>query len=209
MSEASDKVSWVGIPYGALSPGRSLVVRCTRSSVRAGAAGTMVRHYGYATPHPGHGGPTSHVPRDRGMGRLNRGHRGGRRPPWPDPPSGHPSRLPGRGCGRPDARGFGVRKTVALKGALSETEQLRLRRAAEYCPVGQFFTKGALAIEDQVTCSAEHAPEAAASAAQVLQPPLPPSQPVPRVPSTGAIWSIPRSTPTAACCNTRARSSST
>ncbi|HEX9867706.1 MAG TPA: hypothetical protein VGC99_03755 [Candidatus Tectomicrobia bacterium] len=75
--------------------------------------------------------------------------------------------------GRPDARGFGVRKTIALKGPLSETEQLRLRRAAEYCPVGQLFTKGALAIEDQVICGAENAtPEAAVSAAQVLQPPL-------------------------------------
>jgi uncharacterized OsmC-like protein len=74
---------------------------------------------------------------------------------------------------RPDAKGFGVRKTIALKGSLSETEQLRLRRAAEYCPVGQLFTKGALAIEDQVTCSAQHtAPEAAVSTVQVLQPPL-------------------------------------
>jgi hypothetical protein len=74
---------------------------------------------------------------------------------------------------RPDARGFGVRKTIVLKGPLSETEQLRLRRAAEYCPVGQLFTKGALAIEDQVACSAQSAaPEAAVSAAQGLQPPL-------------------------------------
>ena len=74
---------------------------------------------------------------------------------------------------RPDARGFGVRKTVTLKGPLSETEQLRLRRAAEYCPVGQLFTKGALAIADQVTCSAQSAaPEAVGSAAQVFQPPL-------------------------------------
>ena len=72
---------------------------------------------------------------------------------------------------RPDVRGFGVRKTIALKGPLSDTEQLRLRRAAEYCPVGQLFSKGALAIEDQVTCSARNAaPEAAVSAAQVLQP---------------------------------------
>jgi hypothetical protein len=76
---------------------------------------------------------------------------------------------------QPDARGFGVRKTVALKGPLSETEQLRLRRAAEYCPVGQLFTKDALAIEDQVTGSVQRAaPEAAISAAQVLQPPLDP-----------------------------------
>jgi hypothetical protein len=75
--------------------------------------------------------------------------------------------------GRPDARGFGVRKTVTLKGPLSETEQLRLRRAAEYCPVGQLFTKGALALEDQVTCSAQNAaPEAADWAADVPQPPL-------------------------------------
>jgi uncharacterized OsmC-like protein len=74
---------------------------------------------------------------------------------------------------RSDARGFGVRKTVTLKGPLSETEQLRLRRAAEYCPVGQLFTKGALAIEDQVTGSAQSAaPEAEVSAAQVVQPPL-------------------------------------
>jgi uncharacterized OsmC-like protein len=71
----------------------------------------------------------------------------------------------------PDARGFGVRKTVTLKGPLSETQQLRLRRAAEYCPVGQIFTKGALAIEDQVVYSAESAAlEAAATSAQVLQP---------------------------------------
>jgi uncharacterized OsmC-like protein len=74
---------------------------------------------------------------------------------------------------RPDATGFGVRKRIALKGSLSETAQLRLRRASEYCPVGQLFTKGALAIEDQVTCSAQHAaPEAAVSAVQVLQPRL-------------------------------------
>jgi uncharacterized OsmC-like protein len=74
---------------------------------------------------------------------------------------------------RPEARGFGVRKTVALKGPLSETEQLRLRRAAEYCPVGQLLTKGALAIEDQVTSGAQNAAsEAAVSAAQGLQPPL-------------------------------------
>jgi len=75
--------------------------------------------------------------------------------------------------GRPDARGFGVRKTIVFKGPLSETEQLRLRRAAEYCPVGQLLTKGALAIEDQVIGSAQGAaPEAVMSATQVLQPPL-------------------------------------
>jgi hypothetical protein len=74
---------------------------------------------------------------------------------------------------RPDAGGFGVRKTVTLKGPLSETEQLRLRRAAEYCPVGQLFTKGALAIEDQMTCSAQSAaPGTAVSATHGFQPPL-------------------------------------
>jgi uncharacterized OsmC-like protein len=73
--------------------------------------------------------------------------------------------------GRLDARGCGVRKTVTLKGPLSGIEQLRLRRASEYCPVGQLFTKGALAIEDLVICSAQSAgPEVAVSAAQVLQP---------------------------------------
>ena len=72
---------------------------------------------------------------------------------------------------RPTASGFGVRKTVTLTGPLSQTAQLRLRRAAEYCPVGQLFTKGALAIEDQVAGSAQHAaPEAAVPAALVLQP---------------------------------------
>ena len=73
---------------------------------------------------------------------------------------------------RPDARGFGVRKTVTLKGPLSETEQLRLRRAAEYCPVGQLFTKGALTIEDQMTGSVRSAaPEATGSAVQGVHPP--------------------------------------
>ena len=73
-----------------------------------------------------------------------------------------------------DARGFGVRKTVTLHGALSETEQRRLHRAAEYCPVGQLLTKGALVIEDQVECCAEGAvPEMAVPSARVLQPSLP------------------------------------
>jgi hypothetical protein len=70
-----------------------------------------------------------------------------------------------------NARGFGLRKTVTLTGPLSETEQLRLRRAADYCPVGQLFTKGALVLEDQVTYSAENAaPEAITLSAQVPQP---------------------------------------
>jgi uncharacterized OsmC-like protein len=86
---------------------------------------------------------------------------------------------------RPDASGFGVRKTVALKGTLSDSERLRLRRAAEYCPVGQLFTKGALALEDQVTCRAQSAaPQALISAAQVLQPPPNPLPPCP----SGAVY---------------------
>jgi uncharacterized OsmC-like protein len=72
----------------------------------------------------------------------------------------------------PDARGFAVRKTVTLHGPLSETEQRRLQRAAEYCPVGQLFTKGALGLEDQVTCSAESAAPAAAAPSVWVLPPL-------------------------------------
>ena len=79
-----------------------------------------------------------------------------------------------------DVRGFGVRKTVTVSGPLSDTQHLRLRRAAEYCPVGQLFTKGALALEDQVIYSAESAsPEAAAQAAHGLSPSLGPCQPMP------------------------------
>lgn len=52
--------------------------------------------------------------------------------------------------GLPSAPGFGVRKVITLKGHLSETEQLRLRRAAEYCPVGQALTKGSVEIEDEI-----------------------------------------------------------
>jgi len=76
---------------------------------------------------------------------------------------------------RPDARGFGVRKTITLPGPLSATEQLRLRRAAEYCPVGQLFTKGALVLADQVTYSAV----SAAPAAWVPQPSSGPPPPLP------------------------------
>jgi hypothetical protein len=73
----------------------------------------------------------------------------------------------------PDAHGFGVRKTVTLQGPLSDTQQLRLRRAAEYCPVGQLFTKGAMALEDQVIGSAAStAPAVAAQVPRVLQPTL-------------------------------------
>jgi hypothetical protein len=75
-----------------------------------------------------------------------------------------------------DVRGFGVRKTVILYGALSATEQHRLQRAAEYCPVGQLFTKGALMVEDQVACDAEYTtiPEVMASATAVPSLSLPP-----------------------------------
>jgi len=72
-----------------------------------------------------------------------------------------------------DTPGFGVRKTVTLYGSLSETEQRRLHRAAEYCPVGQLFTKGAMVLEDQVECRADRAAsEAAVPAARVLQLPI-------------------------------------
>jgi uncharacterized OsmC-like protein len=80
----------------------------------------------------------------------------------------------------PDGCGFGVRKTVTLCGAFSDTQHLRLRRAAEYCPVGQLFTKGALALEDQVVSSTERVtPEAAAQVAGGLRPSLAPLPPVP------------------------------
>lgn len=50
----------------------------------------------------------------------------------------------------PGSAGFGVRKKLILKGQLSETEIVRLRRAANYCPVDQLFTKGALEVEDHI-----------------------------------------------------------
>ena len=53
----------------------------------------------------------------------------------------------------PDSIGFGVREVVTLEGQLSETERLRLQRAAEYCPVGQALTKGSVEIEDEVRWS--------------------------------------------------------
>ncbi len=71
----------------------------------------------------------------------------------------------------PPVPGFGVRKTLTLYGPLSDTEQRRLHRAAEYCPVGQLFTKGALMIEDQVEYRAEHAvPAVAGPSVRELQP---------------------------------------
>ncbi len=44
----------------------------------------------------------------------------------------------------PNAIGFAVREVVTLRGQLSETERLRLQRAAQYCPVGQSLTKGSI-----------------------------------------------------------------
>lgn len=44
--------------------------------------------------------------------------------------------------------GFGVRETVRLKGNLSETERVRLDRAARFCPVGQALTKGSMQFAD-------------------------------------------------------------
>ena len=80
---------------------------------------------------------------------------------------------------RPHIPGFGVRKTITLHGPLSDTEQRRLRRAAEYCPVGQLFTKGALVIEDQVEYRAERAvPTMAGPSARVPQPSLDTPQPL-------------------------------
>ncbi len=58
--------------------------------------------------------------------------------------------------------GFGVRKTLTLSGRFSETEQLRLRRASEYCPVGQVLMKGAVAITDEVVAAGEGLPVPAA-----------------------------------------------
>ncbi len=49
--------------------------------------------------------------------------------------------------------GFGVRELVTLKGNLSDTERLRLERAARFCPVGQALTKGSIAVEDEVQWS--------------------------------------------------------
>jgi hypothetical protein len=53
----------------------------------------------------------------------------------------------------PNAIGFAVREVVTLTGQLSETERLRLQRAAQYCPVGQSLTKGSMEIQDEVQWS--------------------------------------------------------
>src|SRR5262249_2402390 len=66
-----------------------------------------------------------------------------------------------------------------LHGPLSDTQQLRLRRAAEYCPVGQLFTKGAMALDDQVIYSVESAALEVASSAWTRQPSPKTHPPVP------------------------------
>ena len=50
----------------------------------------------------------------------------------------------------PHTPGFGVREWVTLKGRLSESERVRLKRAARFCPVGQVLNRGALDVEDHV-----------------------------------------------------------
>lgn len=49
--------------------------------------------------------------------------------------------------GRPRS---GVRKTITVTGPLGEEHLVRLRRAADFCPVGQYFTKRVTTIEDHV-----------------------------------------------------------
>jgi hypothetical protein len=65
----------------------------------------------------------------------------------------------------PGGIGFGVRELVTLKGRLSDPERVRLQRAAQYCPVGQALTKGAMEVEDVVQWDAGEATAFPASAA--------------------------------------------
>ena len=51
---------------------------------------------------------------------------------------------------RPQTIGFGIKKSITLQGIISESEKVRLERAAAYCPVGQAFTKGSISIADEV-----------------------------------------------------------
>ena len=44
--------------------------------------------------------------------------------------------------------GFSVDETVTLTGDISESEIIRLQRAAHFCPVGQALTKGSMVIQD-------------------------------------------------------------
>ncbi len=69
----------------------------------------------------------------------------------------------------PQSIGFGVREVVTLKGQISETERVRLQRAAQYCPVGQALTKGSMEIEDEVQWSSGEA-TVASPAPEGLQP---------------------------------------
>ena len=54
---------------------------------------------------------------------------------------------------RAGSMGFGVREVVTLKGNISESERVRLQRAARFCPVGQALTKGSIVVEDEVQWS--------------------------------------------------------
>lgn len=56
-----------------------------------------------------------------------------------------------------NAIGFGVREVVTLKGPISESQRVRLQRAAQFCPVGQALTKGSMQIEDEVRWSSGEA----------------------------------------------------
>ena len=51
---------------------------------------------------------------------------------------------------RPQTIGFGIKKSITLQGIISESEKVRLERAAAYCPVGQALTKGSISIADEV-----------------------------------------------------------
>ena len=48
----------------------------------------------------------------------------------------------------PPNAGFSVNETVTLFGDISESEIVRLQRAAHFCPVGQALTKGSMVIQD-------------------------------------------------------------
>lgn len=75
----------------------------------------------------------------------------------------------------PNAIGFAVREVVTLRGQLSETQRLRLQRAAQYCPVGQSLIKGSMEIQDEVQWSSGEVTAAspAPSALQRLERDLP------------------------------------
>ena len=51
---------------------------------------------------------------------------------------------------RPQTIGFGVKKSIILQGNITDSEKVRLERAAAYCPVGQALTKGSIKIEDEI-----------------------------------------------------------